>query len=146
MANYEVRAPAPFLPQPGKPPKPWVKWRDNFTDIFLVAAAGEGAPISPKLARALLLSNLGEEGQRIYETLPPVVKQEGEDEFKMCVRQLDLFFMERVNVIVERFTFRQRSQLTTETTAEYVSVLRGLAKSCSFGVIEDELIGKGCSC
>ena len=140
MPNYEVPAPAAFLPRPGKPTKPWSKWRDNFVDVFLVAAAGEGPPFSAKLAKALLLSHLGEEGQRVYDTLPPTPKLEGEDEFQFCLRQLDSHFTERVNVIVERFTFRQRPQLSTESTAEYVSVLRGLAKTCSFGSMEDELI------
>lgn len=140
MPNYEVPAPAAFLPRPGKPTKPWSKWRDNFVDVFLVAAAGEGPPFSAKLAKALLLSHLGEEGQRVYDTLPPAPKLEGEDEFQFCLRQLDSHFKERVNVIVERFTFRQRPQLSTESTAEYVSVLRGLAKTCSFGSMEDELI------
>ena len=41
---------------------------------------------------------------------------------------------------MERFTFRQRSQLQSESTVEYVSVLRELAKTCSFGSMEDELI------
>ena len=45
-----------------------------------------------------------------------------------------------MNVIVERFTFRQRAQHSAESTAEYVSVLRELAKMCAFNAMEDELI------
>ena len=109
-------------------------------EVFLVAASGDGDPISPRVSKALLISCLGEEGQRIYSTLPPAVKREAETDFDVALRQLDTFFEKKTNVIVERFTFRQRGQHQGETTAEYVSVLRGLAKSCAFRDMEDELI------
>ena len=84
MPTYEIPAPPPFLPKPGRPAKPWPKWRDFFTDVFLVAAAGEGPGLSPKLAKALLIYNLGE-GQRILDTMPALPK----------VRMLDDFFFTR---------------------------------------------------
>ena len=94
MPTYEIPAPPPFLPKPGRPAKPWPKWRDFFTDVFLVAAAGEGPGLSPKLAKALLISNLGE-GQRILDTLPALPKVGGgEDDYKYCVRLLDDFFLQ----------------------------------------------------
>ena len=140
MPNYDVPTPAPFLPQPGRPARPWHLWRDYFVDVFLVAAGGDDKPISPKVSKALLISCLGEEGQRIFNTLPPVVKRESDTEFDVILRQLDTFFEPKTNVIVERFSFRQRSQQVGESTAEYVSVLRGLAKFCAYGEMEDELI------
>ena len=140
MPNYDVPTPAPFLPLPGQPSRPWNVWRDHFVDVFLVAASGDGAAISARVSKALLISCLGEEGQRIFSTLPPIVKQESETEFDMALRQLNQFFEAKTNVVVERFTFRQRAQHQGESTAEYASVLRGLAKTCAFGVMEDELI------
>ena len=109
-------------------------------NVFLVAAAGDGPPISPRVCKALLISCLGEEGQRVFSTLPPVVKEESETDFDVAIRQLNLFFEPKTNVVVERFTFRQRGQQPGETTAEYVSVLRGLAKTCNFRTMEDEMI------
>ena len=140
MPNYDVPTPAPFLPQPGRPARPWRLWRDYFVDVFLVAAGGDDKPISPKVSKALLISCLGEEGQRIFNTLPPVVKRESDTEFDVILCQLDQFFEPKTNVIVERFSFRQRGQQVGESTAEYVSVLRGLAKFCAYGEMEDELI------
>ena len=78
MPNYDVPCPAPFLPRSGRPPKPWPLWRDHFVNVFLVAASGDGDPISPRVAKALLISCLGEEGQRTLSTLPSVVKTEQE--------------------------------------------------------------------
>ena len=45
-----------------------------------------------------------------------------------------------MNVIVERFSFRERGQQPQETTAEYVSVIRGLAANCRFADMTDDMI------
>ena len=133
-----IRPPSAFLPTPGKPVVPWETWKSRF-NTYLIAAGSDA--FVPERKKAILLHCLGEEGQRIYETLPPVVKQEqSETVFDLTVRQLDSFFIPKVNVIVERFTFRQRAQQPQETTAEYVSVLRGLASNCRFVNMTDDMI------
>ncbi|KAF0302485.1 uncharacterized protein FJT64_025413 [Amphibalanus amphitrite] len=91
-------------------------------------------------ARAVLLHCVGDEAYRLYETLPPGVKADGETDFDLALRQLREFYTPRTNVIVERFNFRQRGQHDSETTADFVSALRGLARTCEFGAITDELI------
>ena len=45
-----------------------------------------------------------------------------------------------MNVIAERYTFRQRKQSSTESIEEYVAALRGLTVNCQFGALTDELI------
>ena len=97
----------------------------------MLATGGDSFATERK--RAVLLHCLDDEGQRIYEKLPPAVKlEETETVFDLTLRQLDGFFIPKVYVIVERFTFRQRHQRSDELTAEYVSVLRGLATTCRF--------------
>ena len=133
-----IRPPSAFLPTPGRPVLPWETWKQRF-QTYLLAVGGNAFAAERK--RAILLHCLGEEGQRIQETLPPAVKlEESDDVFTLTVRQLDSFFIPRVNVIVERFTFRQRAQQPQESTAEYVSVLRGLATNCKFGTMTDDMI------
>ena len=127
MPNYDVPSLAPFLPQPSRPTRPWAVWRDHFVDVFLAAAAGNGPPISPRVCKALLISCLEEEGQRVYSTLPLEIKEVSETDFEVTIRQLNLFFGSKINVVVERCTFRQRGQQPSETTAEYVPVLAPLA-------------------
>ena len=65
---------------------------------------------------------------------------ETDNVFDLTLRQLDSFFVSKVNVIVERFSFRQRAQQPQETTAEYVSVLRGLSSRCAFRDMADDMI------
>ena len=43
-------------------------------------------------------------------------------------------------MIAERYAFRKRNRSSTESTAEYVAVLRGLTVNCQFGALTDELI------
>ena len=133
-----IRPPPLFLPTPGRPTIPWETWKSRF-QTYLIATGGDA--FAADRQRAILLHCLGEEGQRIHETLPPAVKLEDtETVFDLTLRQLDGFFIPRVNVIVERFTFRQRTQRPEESTAEYVSVLRGLASTCRFGNMTDDMI------
>ena len=68
------------------------------------------------------------------------MKTDQETEFDAVLRQLTDFFYEKTNAIVERFTFRQRGQQQGESTAEYMSVLRGLSITCSFRDMEEEMI------
>ena len=132
-----IRPPSAFPPSPGKPTVTWETWKSRFF-TYMHATGGDAFAAARK--RAILLHCLGDEGQRICETLPPAVKLgETETGFDLTLRQLDGFFIPKVNVIVERFTFR-RHQRPAESTAEYVSVLRGLAATCRYGDMADDII------
>ncbi|KAF0302222.1 hypothetical protein FJT64_002970 [Amphibalanus amphitrite] len=98
------------------------------------------SPLPPEQRRALLLCAIGDEAYRVFDTLPPVAKRDGEDDYDVTLRQLREFYTPRTNVIVERFRFRQRAQAPTESTADFVAALRGLARTCQFGPMESELI------
>ena len=128
--------PPPFLAHPGTPPVPWAQWERRF-NIYLTARGGE---TSVAQKRALLLCAIGDEAYRVYENLPTLVKGENETDYDVTLRQLRNHYEPKTNVIVERFNFRQRAQHSHECTADYVTVLRGLARKCNFGNMEDELI------
>ena len=102
--------------------------------------------------RAVLLHCLGPEGQRIYATLPPVGTT-GSDvadakppdnaatpSYDETLARLEAHFQPCVNIVTERYRFRQRAQHEGESVDEYVSALRALAASCSFGSLTDEMI------
>ncbi|XP_043237499.1 uncharacterized protein K02A2.6-like [Amphibalanus amphitrite] len=137
MSLDGVQPPAPFLPSPGKPAVDWQTWEGKFVN-YLLAISGD--TFNPARQRAVLLHCVGDEAYRLYGTLPPGVKADGETDFDLALRQLREFYTPRTNVIVERFNFRQRGQHDSETTADFVSALRGLARTCEFGAITDELI------
>ena len=132
-----VSTPAPFHPRPGKPATPWKDWKFSFENYF---AAIDGDKFSDQRQRALLLHCVGAEAQRIFKSLPTTPKLEDETEYKHTLRQLSGFYEPKVNVIAERYAFRQRRQSPSETTAEYVAALRGLTANCQFGSLTGELI------
>jgi len=68
-------APPPFLPVAGTPSIPWKQWLKIFQN-FLLAIGGENYSVSRKAA--WLQTCLGPEGQRIYQSMPPEAKKEGE--------------------------------------------------------------------
>ena len=115
---------------------PWSQWKTRF-DNYLIARGGN---VSDTQKRALLLCAVGDEAYRVFENLPTPVKQEGETDYDLAVRQFSAHFEPKVNIIMERFTFRQRVQHLHESTSDYVNILRGLARKCNFGSMEDELI------
>ncbi|KAF0292808.1 uncharacterized protein FJT64_009282 [Amphibalanus amphitrite] len=82
----------------------------------LCAVGGDAFALARR--QAVLLTCLGAEGQRVYESLPPCVKEEGEDDFAFTRRRLEGHFAPRQNVCVERYRFRSRAQHQGETTVQ----------------------------
>ena len=113
MNAFSASGPPPFLPTPGEPPIPWVHWLPLFRN-FLLAVGGED--FTEARHRALLLHCLGIEGQRIYNSLPEILKLERETLMEQTIRVLDSFFKPKTNVVAERHKFRSRSRNPSETT------------------------------
>ena len=131
-------APAPFLPSAGaEAAVPWPRWVKMF-DSFLLAIGGD--EYTPARKRAVLLTCLGAEGQRVFDSLPVAVKAEGEDDFQFAKRRLEAHFKPKVNVCAERYRFRSRAQQQGETVLQWVSVLRQLASTCDYAGHTDEFI------
>lgn len=82
----------------------------------------DGANIADKRKQTLLIHCLATEGQRIYYTL----QKEG------SVRALEGYFAPKVNVVEERYRFRQHAQHVCESTEHYIAALRELVISYEF--------------
>ncbi len=65
---------------------------------------------------------------------------QGDDTYSSALSAIKDFFIPEVNVVAERYRFRQRSQRAGETTDQYVAALHELSATCKFGVMEDEMI------
>ena len=124
MSAEGVSPPTPFLAVPGKPPIPWKTWKTDF-ESYILAIGGD--IFSDARQRALLLYCIWSEARRVYESLPVEIKQEGESAYNFTLRKLSSFYEPKVNVIMERYKFRQRFQGESESPAHYVDVLCGLA-------------------
>ncbi|XP_048842528.1 uncharacterized protein LOC125715236 isoform X3 [Brienomyrus brachyistius] len=129
-----VPAPPMFLPCPGEPPIPFDMWLRIFKNYLLVInATGNAWPEARR--RATLLHCLGTEGQRTFYSLPDTG-----DSFDSAVTALEKHYTPKVNVVVERHTFRQRKQAPHETIIQYAAVLHDLASKCGFDDKTDEMI------
>jgi len=78
---------------------------------------------------ALLIHCLGAEGQILFYALTVA-----DDKYATALEALTNFFTPKVNVVVERYRFRQRSQRPGETTA-----LKELFTTCQFWNMEEEI-------
>uniref|UniRef100_A0A3Q3F321 Retrotransposon gag domain-containing protein n=1 Tax=Labrus bergylta TaxID=56723 RepID=A0A3Q3F321_9LABR len=113
------------------PPVPWERWHESF-ETCIVAVGLEDTKDAGR--RAILIHNLGSEGQRIFRTLGPAAT------YTECVTLLAGHFAAPRSVILRWIVFRQRRQHVGESVHHYVADLRGLASLCQFGVLENELI------
>ncbi len=129
-----VPVPAPFLLCSGEPAIPFVTWRKMF-EKYLLAINATGGSWPDARKRAVLLHSLGTEGQRLFYTLPDTGTT-----FEHAMKALEDHFTPKVNVVVARHRFRQRSQRADETIPQFLSALRELASSCAYAHMESEML------
>ena len=148
-----MQPPPSFLPTPGSPTIPWKQWKGLFENFLL---AGGASKFSDDRRRAMLLHCLGPEGQRVFHTLPPSSSSTSGDvaaadgaadvpsdspcNYNEALKRLDSHFTPAVNVVAERYRFRQRGQRHDEPVDDYISSLRALVVNCEFGSLRDEFI------
>ncbi|KAH6944819.1 hypothetical protein HPB50_005364 [Hyalomma asiaticum] len=72
--KHRLQPPPPFLPSPGHPAVPWDQWKQAF-QTYMVASGASDLPTERR--KAILLTCLGMEGQRIFSTLTPADLQSG---------------------------------------------------------------------
>ena len=73
--------------------------------------------------------------QRIFTTLPSENAK-----FDDAKQVLENYFAPKRNFVSEHYKFQSRKQKPDESIDAYPTVLRELAKSCNFGVLEVEMI------
>ena len=128
---WNLSQPTPFLQNVGEPPMPFKAWIRVFENYVLAM----DEELSEARKRALLIHCLGAEGQRLFYTLTVA-----DDKYDTALQAIRTFFEPKVNVVAERYRFRQRGQRHGETTDQYVAALKELAATCDFGDIEEEMI------
>ncbi|KAL0148283.1 hypothetical protein M9458_056429 [Cirrhinus mrigala] len=133
MADIALPPPAPFLALPGEPPIPWTRWLQSFETFILAVGLME---VSAARKKALLLHCLGAEGQRVLSALESGTTSD----FDTAVELPNAHFAAPQSALLRRFLFRQRHQLPGESVQQYVANLRGLASTCKFGALQDEMI------
>ncbi|KAL1429319.1 hypothetical protein MTO96_016367 [Rhipicephalus appendiculatus] len=125
MSIPELQPPPPFLRSPGQPAVPWDQWKQAF-QTHMVASGASDLPAERR--KAILLTCLSMEGQRIFSTLKPVGLHSGsatvttanpsstgdngstDDAYDTAIALLSDHFKHSVNVIVARQRCSHRAQ------------------------------------
>ena len=123
MAALNLSQPPSFLQNVGEPPVPFKAWIRTFENYLLAMSESE-LPEARK--RALLIHCLGAEGQRLFYTLTVA-----DDKYATALEALSDFFTPKVNVVAERYRFRQRSQRPGETTGPVRCYVEGTSDNMS---------------
>lgn len=96
---WNLSQPTPFLQNVVEPPMPFNAWIRVFEN-YVLAMYEE---LSDTRKRALLIHCLGAEGQRLFNTL-----MVSDDKYDMALQAIRTFFKPKVNMVAERYRFRQR--------------------------------------
>ncbi len=141
----ESGRPDPFLPTPGDPKINWTRWREEFEtwierkEIHYRLDNGDENFVFPDSARKLdLYSTLGDEGRRLLDGFAPKTAdgkiwfKDSNTAFAKVIEKAEELFKQQINRYISVKHFRERKQLSHESSAEYVSELRILAKDCSW--------------
>ena len=107
----------------------WKAWKRRF-EIYVVAQnITDGAR-----KRALLLYQVGQATQEIFDTIPDTG-----DDYDTAINKLDGYFSPKKNLDYEVFKFRTTTQNVGETVDQYVTRLRRMAPNCEFPDLNREL-------
>lgn len=135
MAALNLSQPPPFLQSVGPPLIPLKAWLQSFEN-YLVAMSESDLPDARK--HALLIHCLGAEGQRLFYTLTVA-----DDKYDTALKAIEDFFIPQVNVVAERYRFKQRSQRPGETTDQFAAALKELVTTCQFWAGDDTGSNRG---
>ena len=105
----------------------WPLYMERLEHVFVANGITDGAK-----KRAVFLSVIGATNYKLLSSLVAPAKP-GEKEYSELVDKLAEHFTPAPSEIVERFKFHTRFRKPGESVAAFVSELRSIAKSCSFG-------------
>ena len=115
----------------------WKKWRQQWDAYVVVSKLAEE---EEKYQVAMLITCLGSSGLDIYNGLP-FTSEDDKGKIKVTIDLFEQHFAGQTNIIYERYNFHTREQKEDESNSTYITALRRLAKSCSFGnITPDDLL------
>lgn len=115
-------------------PATWKHWLSLFK-IYLRASSLEAQPDSRKVA--LLLHYMGPDSLDIFNSFNEDLDKVT---YNALVQKLDDYFLPKVNIIMERYSFFSRRQGPDESIDEFVTSLKNLSLTCDFGTLREDLV------
>ena len=92
---------------------------------------------SEKEKCSAFLYTIGQAGRDIYNTM---TFSEEQDKIDILFTKFEMYCKPKQNVTIERYRFNTRVQGKQETIDQYMTELRLIAKNCSFGNLENQLV------
>ncbi len=81
---------------------------------------------------------IGQDGRDIYRTFEFETSEV--DKIKPLIEKFEDYCIPKQNTTMQRYKFNKRVQGDAESVDQYITELRLLAKNCSFGKLQEELI------
>ena len=118
----------------------WKKFHHAWNNYEIAARLKDsGNPtVNKSLRTATLLTCIGSDALHVYEGLE-FANEDDKKDIDVVLQKLQRYCIEETNEIYERYRFN-KVQEPNESLDAYVTALRTLAKTCSFGVLENSLI------
>ena len=133
---YKQTAHPPNINLKGDLRENWKQWRQIWDAYALVTGLNQQ---SNEFQVATFITCIGQEALKAHNGLPFKTDEEKKDITKI----LELwgeYCNGKTNIIYERYKFNNRQQKADERIDAYATVLRDLASSCNYGILNEEII------
>ena len=132
--------PPPPLKLDDKPVEEWKLFKQLYENYGILT---ELEKQNKKYQKAAFLNCAGPEGVKIYNSLTfktavgeagtdDYIPAEDADDVTIIIQKFEKHIVGETNETFERYRFNKRDQMESETTEQYVAVLRDLRKTCNF--------------
>ncbi|GFN86919.1 hypothetical protein PoB_001342500 [Plakobranchus ocellatus] len=123
-----------FTTDDGNLSERWRVWQESIELYFDLAM--KSSTEAEKCKAVLYI--IGEEGRKIHNTW--TLSEEERDKVQPLLKKFKEYCTPRNNIILERYKFNSRVQKPDETVDQFVVDLRQMAKTCQFGVLEEDMV------
>lgn len=113
----------------------WKRFKQRF-ELYIQAIGAEKKSDEQKIG--LFLTVAGPETIEVYNTLEFTDDEKGK--YEIVVKKVGDYCTPRKNETYERYVFRSRMQMASETFEQFVTDLKIKSQSCNFGVLSESLI------
>ena len=115
-------------------PERWRQWKETM-QLFIELSMGRK---TEKEKCSAFLYTIGQAGRDIYNTMN--LSEDEQGKIDILFSKFETYCKPKQNVTIERYRFNTRVQGRQENVDQYLTELRLIARNCSFGDLEDQLI------
>lgn len=113
----------------------WSEFKQSF-DIFLKASGN--IEKSDEIKVAILLSIVGEDGNKLYNTFN--LQETDKDNLTKVMQCFEEYCIPKKNIVYETFKFFNRIQKEDENFESFLTEIKNLSQTCEFGTLTDRMV------